>query len=90
LGSWMLSTFGESKKGCSGESYSSLMFNSDLVQCWSAMVPIPAIGLIELGMATVGRFLPFSIALRQRAVTLRCMRRESAIFGHSANEKTYV
>ncbi len=49
MGSWMLSTFGESKKGCSGESYSSLMFNSDLVQRWSAMVPIPAIGLIELG-----------------------------------------
>ncbi len=58
MGSWMLSTFGESKKGCSGESYSSLMFNSDLVQCWSAMVPIPAIGLIELGMATVGRKPP--------------------------------
>jgi hypothetical protein len=52
----MLSTFRESKKGCSGESYSSLMFNSDVVQRWSAIVPTPSIGLIELGMATVGRF----------------------------------
>ena len=59
------------------------MFNSDLVQPWSAMVPIPAIELIELGMATVGRFLPFSVALPQRAVMLLCMRRESASFRHS-------
>jgi hypothetical protein len=82
----MLSTFGESKKGCSGESYSSLMFNSDLVQCWSAMVPIPAIGLIELGMATVGRKSP----LGGYAWISSPERRETAIFGHSANEKTYV
>ena len=90
MGSWMLSTFGESKKGCSGESYSSLMFNSDLVQCWSAMVPIPAIGLIELGMATVGRFLPLSAALRQCAMMLQCMRRESATCRLSSNSEAVI
>jgi len=73
----MLSTFGESKKGCSGESYSSLMFNSDLVQRWSAMVPIPAIGLIELGMATVGRKPPLG-TLRGKA---QPGRRETAMNG---------
>jgi hypothetical protein len=34
-------------------------------------------------MAKMGRFLPFSGALRQRAMMLRCMRQESAISGPS-------
>ncbi len=32
----------------------------------------------------MGRFLPFRIALRQRAVMLRCMRRETANSSHLA------
>ncbi len=39
-------------------------------------------------MSGLGRFLPLGVALRQHTMMLQCMRRESAMIGHSAHEKT--